>query len=235
MRILFVHRVSELEIENEKLHKDILLLRNSIDRGIPEKELEGNQYLTILTIIVTLIQKKIIFSCFTAQFVALEAENKRRRDECIQLRSILAQRSHTSPNKMSQNGNNIDHSDDTMLHESELQQAFEAQKMVNRKLESELTAITDEKDAKIFDLGTEIDELRAERNQLQEILHNQIRTMDGSNETHSLQNGNSLTSITESKHQSIDYLMHEIKSISAAYAQVLVGFCEFFLSIRFYF
>lgn len=35
------HRVSELEIENEKLHKDILLLRSSIDRGIAQKELEG--------------------------------------------------------------------------------------------------------------------------------------------------------------------------------------------------
>lgn len=35
--------MSELEIENEKLRKDILLLRNSIDRGIAEKELEGTQ------------------------------------------------------------------------------------------------------------------------------------------------------------------------------------------------
>lgn len=159
-----------------------------------------------------------------AQFEALEAENKRRRDECIQLRSILAQRSHSSPGKMSQNFNNIDHSDDTMLHESELQQAFEAQKMVNRKLESELTAITDEKDAKISELSVEIDELRAERNQFQEILHNQIRTMDASNEPKRLQNGTHLDDTDDSKQQSIHYLMHEIKSIGAAYAQVLVGF-----------
>lgn len=34
-----------MEIENEKLHKEILLLRNSIDRGIAKKELEGNQHL----------------------------------------------------------------------------------------------------------------------------------------------------------------------------------------------
>lgn len=38
-----IHRASELEIENERLHKDILLLRNSIDRGIAEKELEGKK------------------------------------------------------------------------------------------------------------------------------------------------------------------------------------------------
>lgn len=174
-------------------------------------------------------QIKPYFPYFKAQFVALEAENKRRRDECIQLRSILAQRSsQQSPNKvLSQNGNGIDHFDDTMLNENELQQAFEAQKVVNRKLESELTAITDEKNAKIVELGNEIDDLRTERNQLQEILHNQIRTMDdASHETNGLQNGNSLTSISESKHQNIDYLMHEIKSISASYAQVLVSFSK---------
>lgn len=164
----------------------------------------------------------------TDQFVALEEENKRRRDECIQLRSILVRRSSSqSPGKLSQNG--IDHSDDNMLHESELQQAFEAQKEVNRKLESELTAISDEKNAKISDLSNEIDELRGERNQLQEILHNQIRTMDSMpTEANGVPNGNSLNgegAITESKQQNIDYLMHEIKSISAAYAQVLVCFC----------
>lgn len=34
-----------MEIENEKLHKDLLLLRNSIDRGIADKELEGKGWL----------------------------------------------------------------------------------------------------------------------------------------------------------------------------------------------
>lgn len=154
----------------------------------------------------------------------MEAENKRRRDECIQLRSILAQRSHTSPSKLSQNFNNIDHSDDMTLHESELQLAFEAQKMVNRKLESELTAITNENKAKITEMNAEIDELRSERNQFQDILHNHIRTLDATNGTNGLQNGTHVADTDEPKQQSIDYLMHEIKSISAAYAQVLVGF-----------
>lgn len=150
----------------------------------------------------------------SAQFVALEEENKRRRDECIQLRSILAQRSHDSPNKTSNHVNNIDHSDDTALHESELLQAFEAQKVVNRQLESELTALTIENNAKVVDLNQEIDELRSERNQFQEILHNQIRSMDGS--------GEYIEDASIQKQQSIDYLMREIKSMSAAYAQVMV-------------
>lgn len=157
-----------------------------------------------------------------AQFEALEAENKRRRDECIQLRSILAQRSHGSPSKLSNGVNNIDQSDDDVWQESELQQAFEAQKVVNRQLEAEITALNEENNSKIADLSNEIDALRSERNQLQDILHNQIRSSDSISEdinsfsTHD-------NSISSQKHQNIDYLMREIKSIGAAYAEVLVS------------
>lgn len=152
--------------------------------------------------------------------MALEEENKRRRDECIQLRSILAQRSHSSLSKMNGISNNIDHSDENALHESELLQAFEAQKVVNRQLESELTALTEEHNSKISDLNKDIDELRAERNQLQEIMYKQIRTIELSEEYLSLntQDSNSIAL----KQQSIEYLMAEIKSISSAYVQVLV-------------
>lgn len=156
----------------------------------------------------------------SAQFIALEEENQRRRDECIQLRSILAQRSHGSPNKMTSILNNINHSHDTMLHESELLQAFEAQKVVNRQLESELTALTEENNSKIMELTQEIDELRSERSQFQEVLHNQIRSMDSTEDSDhsSIKEMNSLTQ----KQQNLDYLLREVKSISAAYAQVLV-------------
>lgn len=34
-------RASELEVENEKLRQDYQLLRNSIDRGVESRELEG--------------------------------------------------------------------------------------------------------------------------------------------------------------------------------------------------
>lgn len=149
----------------------------------------------------------------------MEEENKRRRDECIQLRSILAQRSHRSPSKMSGIGNNIDHSDDHQLQESELLQAFEAQKVVNRQLESELTALTEENNSKMFDLNREIDELRNERNQFQQIMHNQIRTDLSDDNHHSSQDDG----LSVHKQQNIDYLMGEIKSISASYAQVLVS------------
>lgn len=116
--------------------------------------------------------------------------------------------------------NNINHSDDTMLHESELLLAFEAQKVVNRQLESELTALTEENNSKILDLTQEIDELRLERSQFQEVLHNQIRSMDSTEDS----NHSSIPEINSStqKQQNLDYLFREVKSISAAYAQVLV-------------
>lgn len=125
--------------------------------------------------------------------------------------------------------NNIDHSDDHQLQESELVLAFEAQKVVNRQLESELTAMTEENNSKILALNQEIDELRNDRNQYQEIMHNQIRSTDLSDDYNSINTQDNHSSIL--KQQNIDYFMREIKSISAAYAQVLV--CDdFFRFIR---
>lgn len=59
--------------------------------------------------------------------MALEDENKRRRDECIQLRAILAQQSQSlrtlgSAGMRSENG----------MNEGEVIEAFQAQKLVNR-------------------------------------------------------------------------------------------------------
>lgn len=196
-----------------------MLLRNSVDRGIAEKELEGIG-IYFYKIVIRLLFKRPFCNHLSAQFIALEEENKRRRDECIQLRSILAQRSHASPNKMNGITNNIDHSDDHSLQESELLQAFEAQKVVNRQLESELTALTEENNMRILDMSSEIDELRSERNQIQEIMHNQIRSTEFPEEFHSINTADN--SLTSQKQQNIDYLMSEIRSITAAYAQVLV-------------
>lgn len=64
---------------------------------------------------------------FSAQYVALQDENKRRRDECIQLRAILAQQSQSlrtlgSGGIRNENG----------MNEGEIIEAFQAQKLVNR-------------------------------------------------------------------------------------------------------
>lgn len=182
-------RVSELEMENEKLRRDVLLLRSSINRGVEDQELE-------------------------AQFVALEEENKRRRDECIQLKSILAQRTQIVNDPLL-------HSMDVgsmtleMLQENELIQAFKAQKHVNRQLESELTVITEEHNARILDLNVCIDHLRSERDELDEILREQVR-MNSMNDH--LDNDE----IDMKKQQNVQYLLHQIQANASAYAESMV-------------
>lgn len=182
-------RVSELEVENEKLRKDIMLLRGSIKRGVEDQELE-------------------------AQFVDLEEENKRRRDECIQLRSILAkQHSHASNHaSLSSMGSSL--TLDT-LHENELRQAFNAQKHVNRQLESELTALIEDHNTRIEDLNLMIDELRGERDSLQDILHEKIRTSPPSDQPDD-------SEVQLKNQQNVQYLMHEIQSTAVNYAEAMV-------------
>lgn len=192
-------RASELEVENEKLRKDLLLLRSSINRGVEDQELE-------------------------AQFMALEEEIKRRRDECIQLRSILAQRSQDAQNSsmhsMMNNSLTLD-----MLHENELMQAFKAQKHVNRQLESELTALTEEHNARMIDLNQTIDQLRAERDNLYEILHEQIR-MNSLNEQLDDEE------IQLKSQQNVQYLLHEAQLSAATYAEAMVCSATVSFAIR---
>lgn len=66
-------------------------------------------------------------SCIVAQFMALEEENIRRRDECIQLRAILADRSQgiKSMNMSSLRPSEVNDDHD-------LNDALQAQKLVNR-------------------------------------------------------------------------------------------------------
>lgn len=106
-----------------------------------------------------------------------------------------------------------------MLHESEMIQAFEAQKMVNRQLESELTSLTEANNSKIFDLNEEIDKLRAENNQYQEIMHTQIIGMDESQEYSVNTDGDG--SIEQQHSQNVAYLMQEVKTLSTDYVDVL--------------
>lgn len=122
-RLLF--RASELEVENEKLRQDYQLLRNSINRGVESQELEG---LCGCGSLYRIQNWNNFFSFFfVAQYVALQDENKRRRDECIQLRAILAQQSQSlrtlgSTGVRNENG----------MNEGEMIEAFQAQKLVNR-------------------------------------------------------------------------------------------------------
>lgn len=143
---------SELEVENEKLRQDYQLLRNSIKRGVEQQELD-------------------------AQYAAVVEESKRRRDECIQLRSILSQQSQTIRTFASQ----PDQKDVSMrsYEGNELMEAFQSQKLANKQLESELTALTEEHNMKLTAMMREIDSMRNEKHMLESIVQDKLEIDTG--------------------------------------------------------
>lgn len=143
-------KISELEVENEKLRQDYQLLRNSVKRGVEQQELE-------------------------AQYLTLVEELKRRRDECIQLRSILSQQSQTI---RTFGGQQLD-SSNRGIDNNELMEAFQSQKLANRQLESELTALTEEHNLKLTEMMREIDNLRNEKCMLESIVQDKLEIENG--------------------------------------------------------
>lgn len=174
-------RASELEVEIEKLRQDYNLLRNSIKRGVEDRELE-------------------------AQHNALQEELKRRRDECISLKAVLAQQSH-SLRTLGQSQVNPNGDSSLRIHdEGELMEAFQAQKLVNRQLESELRAMMDASNETLVENNKVIEALRKEVQELQMILQGRLDTSNEDN--------------LEALRQSDQYLRHELKKSTAAYVDL---------------
>ncbi|XP_065086171.1 unconventional myosin-Vb isoform X2 [Ochlerotatus camptorhynchus] len=175
-------RASELEVEIEKLRQDYNLLRNSIKRGVEDRELE-------------------------AQHNALQEELKRRRDECISLKAVLAQQSHSLRTLgQSQINPNGDASSMRIHDEGELMEAFQAQKLVNRQLESELRAMMDANNETLVENNKITEALRKELQELQLILQGRL---EGSNEDN-----------LDTLKQSDLYLRHELKKSTSAYVDL---------------
>ncbi|XP_055531735.1 unconventional myosin-Va isoform X2 [Wyeomyia smithii] len=176
-------RASEMEVEFEKLRQDYNLLRNSIKRGVEDREME-------------------------AQYNALQDELKRRRDECISLKAVLAQQSQ-SLRTLGQSQTNPNGSGDISMKihdEGELMEVYQATKLVNRQLEAELSAMMEANNETLVENNKIIDGLRKEIQNLQNIL--QTRMEDPSE-------GN-----VDALKQSEQYLRHELKKSTAAYVEL---------------
>ncbi|KMY92004.1 unconventional myosin-Va isoform X1 [Drosophila simulans] len=143
-------RVSELEVENEKLRSEYDQLRTSIKHGVEINELN-------------------------AQHAALQEEVRRRREECIQLKAVLLQQSQSmrslEPESLQMRGNDV----------NELMEAFHSQKLINRQLESELKAITEEHNSKLVEMTQEIERLNNEKDELQKVMFESIDEFEDSN------------------------------------------------------
>lgn len=173
-------KVSELEVENEKLRQDYQLLRNSIKRGVEQQELE-------------------------AQHCALVEESKRRRDECIQLRTILSQQSQVGRMNGTQYGDNKDVSIKN-YEGGELMEAFQAQKFANKQLEEELQALTEEHNKRLTEISKEVDHLRNEKCMLESLIQDDLEKDINPNEVHLFR-------------QKENYLRMEIERTTAAYVE----------------
>lgn len=143
-------RLSELEIENERLKKDYDSLRLGITRGVESQVLQDH-------------------------YVAQQEELKRRVDEIVQLKAVLAEQAQSNSSMR----NDMDRFQDS----ADLLEAFQAQKLVNRQLESELTALTEEHNVALLEFSQKLDESRLETNKLQAILDDKLLYSDMSDDT----------------------------------------------------
>ncbi|XP_011873273.1 PREDICTED: unconventional myosin-Va [Vollenhovia emeryi] len=137
-------KLQELEMENAQLKKDLNSLRKTVSSASPSSA-----------------QQNLMM-----QFEALQEELERRREECIQLHSVLAD--HTR--RMKNLGANYGRDVDIINEDGELVLAFEAQKKINRQLEDELQAKERSWRAQRDEWRNEIDRLQEEIEKQQKLL-----------------------------------------------------------------
>jgi len=136
-------KLQELEMENAKLKTDLAALR----RLSAEGETGGQELLK--------------------QLEASQLELDRRREECIQLHSVLA---NQTQGLKSVANNNYSSNVDIINEDGELVLAFEAQKKINRQLEDELQAEKTQWQSERDELMQEIERLKEDNDRQQKLL-----------------------------------------------------------------
>ncbi|XP_021923468.1 unconventional myosin-Va [Zootermopsis nevadensis] len=136
-------KLQELEMENSKLKTDLAALRKVTADG----ETGGQELLK--------------------QLEASQLELDRRREECIQLHSVL---SNQTKGLKSVASNNYSSHIDIINEDGELVLAFEAQKKINRQLEDELQAEKTRWQAERNEFMQEIERLKEDNDRQQKLL-----------------------------------------------------------------
>lgn len=136
------YRISELEVANSSLKKQLKEIRDSISTKDVDKKL-------------------------SEQFVNLQDELDRRRDEIIQLRSVLARQ--TADLKTIATANYGRHVN-TLNEDGELVLAYESQKKINKQLELELQDEKNNYKLREKEYKFEIEKLREDNERQQKLL-----------------------------------------------------------------
>ena len=145
-------RLQELEMENAKIKDDLKNLRR---QTATENEAQLPRNLDMLM----------------SQFDAMSDELDRRREECIQLRTVLA---NTTLSGQLQEQNTLNASringGEPFVEDNEILMAFETQKRIIRHLENELQEEKASSQRKIQKEREEVERLRADNDRQQKVL-----------------------------------------------------------------
>lgn len=177
-------RLQDLEMENSKLKNDINRLRESLAKEDPSHKSQD----------------------LLDQFEAMQEELERRREECIQLRTILADRhlpvdpppyaSHT----------------ELINEDGELLMAFETQKTLIRQLEAEIQGEKSSADKMEKELRHELQKLQEDNERQQKLLSQNLKKTPQAQTEAILQHEiNRLTGENVDLREKIDQLMEQIK------------------------
>ncbi|XP_042909749.1 unconventional myosin-Va isoform X2 [Parasteatoda tepidariorum] len=136
-------RLQDLEMENSKLKSDIVKLRESLAKEDPTNKAQD----------------------LLEQFEVMQEELERRREECIQLRTILADRNLPLPI----GGGEVINED------GELLMAFETQKIIIRQQEAEIQSVKSESQKVEKELRHELQKLQEDNERQQKLLSQNLK------------------------------------------------------------
>ncbi|KAF8788252.1 unconventional myosin-Va-like isoform X3 [Argiope bruennichi] len=174
-------RLQDLEMENSKLKNEITKLRESLAKEDPSNKAQD----------------------LLDQFEAMQEELERRREECIQLRTILADR-----NLPPQLANRTE----LINEDGELLMAFETQKVLIRQLEAEIQAEKSNAEKMEKELRHELQKLQEDNERQQKLLSQNLKKTPQAQTEAILQHEiNRLTGENVDLREKIDVLSDQIK------------------------
>ncbi|GFY64185.1 unconventional myosin-Vb [Trichonephila inaurata madagascariensis] len=174
-------RLQDLEMENSKLKNDIVKLRESLAKEDPSNKAQD----------------------LLDQFEVMQEELERRREECIQLRTILADRN--LPPQLSSRTELIN-------EDGELLMAFETQKVLIRQLEAEIQMEKSNAEKIENELRHELQKLQEDNERQQKLLSQNLKKTPQAQTEAILQHEiNRLTGENVDLREKIDVLSDQIK------------------------
>ncbi|KAK3604422.1 hypothetical protein CHS0354_008749 [Potamilus streckersoni] len=150
-------KMQELQNENDKLKREVTKLMKAISESA-NFESKGKK--------TSKASKE-----FMDQFEAMADELERRREECIQLRSHLAERSISSHAIAKEYYSG---SDDRVNEDNELAMAYQTQRDLNRLLENQLQKTEKELKRKEVEYTKELNELKKDNDRHQKIIEKSL-------------------------------------------------------------